>query len=168
MCLITGSPTAYFTIGIAIAAIVVLLIIAYLGFRLYRLNHKRETIEVTALNQATGKEEGSMHSSAHSIYDEIGMYEPTTANRTQPKAPYMFLASELNVYDEYNAQSAGQNKDEPNQPYPGLKVMSLPSDLDAVGIRNSPSLEEETYVDMLPNELEVRADITNMRACMER
>ena len=122
----------------------------------------------------------SSKSSASSIYDEIELYDFTRPGNTHPTSlsPYTVLTRDPYGYDElYGLErriailtdNPSQNNEEPNPSTSDFKSISLPADLNEMIDDDIETIEEEVYVDMLPEQLEASADGgKSVRGCMER
>ena len=122
----------------------------------------------------------SSKSSASSIFDEIELYDFTRPGNTHPTplSPYTVLTRDPYGYDElYGLErriailtnNPSQNNEEPNPSTSDFKAISLPADRNAMIDDDIETIEEEVYVDMLPEQLEASADDEKIvRGCMER
>ena len=112
----------------------------------------------------------SRRASVSSIYDDIDVYELVGRHEANGEASaYTGLTSDPYAYDElYGIQRIAIRVDPPSQeelaePQEGPSARawtSLPADLNQVNAQETSCSEEQTeYVDMLPNRLEVYANV---------
>ena len=143
---------------------------------------QRKTIDVTTPNQENvinvGEINHSQESSRHSIYDELELYEFARSADTNPTSPYTVLTRDPYGYDElYGLQrriailtgNPDETSEELTKLSSVLKAASLPTNLNAMADDVNDTVEEEEYIDMLPEKLELQANgAKSVDGCMER
>ena len=176
----SDSQNTYLTIGSVCASILIGLIIIVLVLSLYKnwKHHKTSVVNANTPNQDAKNIDVSSKSSVSSIYDEIELYDFTRPEHTHPTSPYTVLTRDPYGYDElYGLQrriailtdNPSQNNEEPNPSTSDFKAFSLPTDLNAMIDDDIETIEEEVYVDMLPEQLEASVDGGKIvRGCMGR
>ena len=157
----------YFTIALVCASVLIGLIIICLAFSLYTNWKQRKAIAISTPNQNVNdvNDAGSSKSSSSSIYDEIEFYESARTERAHPASPHTVMTRDPYAYDEiFGLQRIAILPENPEQKnkdtthsISGLKVLSLPIDLNKVGNYDIENTDAE-YVDMLPEKLEPCAD----------